>query len=81
MAGRDGKIAGLTHYQSTRPLRLVVDLTVTEKTDMEGFIYAVTRNLERIIGVSVHDADYTAPENVLIRREVPPGPVGTISGT
>jgi hypothetical protein len=65
--------------QSTRPLRLVVDVTVTDKTDMDRFTHEVTRNLERIIGVSVIDADYTNPENVLIRRESLPAPLGDVS--
>lgn len=75
--GRPGEHAGLRHSVTTRPLRLVIDVTVTAKTDLIGLEKAVARHLEHIVGVSVLDVTYTAPENVLLRRT---DPLGEASG-
>jgi len=60
------------HRDTTRPLRMVVDFTFTDKTVMEKLARNATRWLERIPGISVHRVELANPEEVLVRRAKPP---------
>jgi hypothetical protein len=55
-----GKV-GLGDKGSNRRIRLVIDATVTAKTDMNTLPQDVCVKLERIVGVSVHGVAYAKP--------------------
>lgn len=72
-SGNTNSVAGQRLRDTTKPLRMVVDFTATDKTQMLRLERDVTRMLERITGVSVHSVLVTRPELVKVHQEATRG--------